>query len=166
MLYKVRGAFSARVKNTLTNRAPVFSAARWSASIACFLILVVPAAHPQALVIDHTCTDLSQIPDAWIAQAKADLHIVYQHTSHGSQLVTGLNALEGYPPFGSKYEWSDNGATGLDLDDYGIPGAAPDLSQGDYIDGNGVTPWVTATRGLLNNPANAHVNVVIWSCAA
>jgi len=117
----------------------------------------------QALVIDHTCTDLSLIPEAWIAQAKEDLHVVYQHTSHGSQLITGMNALQAFPLFGSQYQWSDSGAAGrLDLDDYGIPGCA-DLSQGDSIDSNGVTPWVTATRALLNNPANSHVNVVMWS---
>lgn len=120
----------------------------------------VKAAEP--LIIDHTCTDLSRIPDEWIENAKNNLHIVYQHTSHGSQLITGMNALENFPEFGSKYEWSDNGASGLDLDDYGIPGCA-DLSQGDWIDENGVTPWVTATRNLLDNPANSHVNVVIWS---
>ena len=120
----------------------------------------VKAAEP--LIIDHACTDLSQIPDEWIENAKNNLHVVYQHTSHGSQLITGMNALENFPEFGSKYEWSDNGAGGLDLDDYGIPGCA-DLSQGDWIDGNGVTPWVTATRNLLDNPANSHVDVVIWS---
>ena len=136
--------------------------------VICFfgiLTILSSPAFPQAIVIDHTCTDLSLIPDAWLNQAKSDLHIVYQHTSHGSQLVTGMNALEAYTPFGSKYDWEDDGspASALDLDDYGIPGAATDLSQGDYIDGNGVTPWVTSTRNLLDNPANAHVNVVMWS---
>jgi len=117
----------------------------------------------QALVIDHTCTDLSMIPDSWITQAKSDLHIAYQHTSHGSQLVTGMNALENFPSFGTRYQWSEDGSVGLDLDDYGIPGVEPDLSQGDYIDGNGVTPWVTSTRNLLDNTDNYHVNVIIWS---
>lgn len=117
----------------------------------------------QAIIIDHDCTDLSQIPDSWITQAKDALHIAYQHTSHGSQLITGMNALESFPSFGTKYQWSDDGSAGLDLDDNGIPGAEPDLSQGDYIDGNGVTPWVTSTRNLLDNTANYHVNVIVWS---
>jgi hypothetical protein len=26
-----------------------------------------------------------------------------------------------------------------------------------------VTPWVTCTRSFLDNPANAHVNVIMWS---
>ena len=103
------------------------------------ILAMVPSACADAIIIDHNCTDLSEIPDEWINQSKDDLHIAYQHTSHGSQLVTGMNALGNFPAFGSKYEWSDIGASGLDLDDKGIPGCA-DLSQGDYIDGNGVTP--------------------------
>jgi len=132
-------------------------------AIAIFMLALVPAASAAAVIIDHTCTDLSQIPDAGIEQAKSNLHIAYQHTSHGSQLVTGMNALENFPSFGTKYEWTEDGSAGLDPDDYGIPGDEPDLSQGDYIDGNGVTPWVTATRNLLYNPANYHVNVIMWS---
>ncbi|MBN1998192.1 T9SS type A sorting domain-containing protein [candidate division KSB1 bacterium] len=125
--------------------------------------LTVSLAEP--LIIDHTCTDLSQIPDVWINAAKGTLHTAYQHTSHGSQLVTGMTALRGYPDFGTKYDWDDSGnRTGaLDFDDYGIPAAAPDLSQGDYIDQYGVTPWVTGTRNLLDNPDNYHVNVIMWS---
>lgn len=43
----------------------------------------------EAIVVDHTCTDLSQIPAAWLEQAK-DLAIHYAHTSHGSQIMFGL----------------------------------------------------------------------------
>jgi len=127
------------------------------------ILTLIPSVCAEAIIIDHNCTDLSQIPDEWIENAKSDLYIVYQHTSHGSQLIAGMNALESFPSFGSKYEWSDGGAAGaLDMDDFGIPGCA-DLSQGDWIDENGVTPWVTATRNLLDDPANSHVNVVMWS---
>jgi len=118
----------------------------------------------QAVVIGHQNTDLAQIPDEWLNLAKSELHIAYQHTSHGSQLITGMECLSRYPAFGSKYDWDDSGATpgALDLDDYGIPGCA-DLSQGDWVDENGDTPWVVATRELLDAPANSHINVVIWS---
>jgi len=128
------------------------------------VVILFPAgSFAQSILVNHASTDLSKIPDLWLAEAKSNLHIVYQHTSHGSQLITGMNTLQSFPSYGAKYTWSDSGASGaLDLDDYGIPGCA-DLSQGDYIDGNGVTPWVTATRTLLNNPANSHVNVVVWS---
>ena len=115
-------------------------------------------------VIDHTATHLASIPPDAIEQAKNTLHIAYQHTSHGSQLITGMSCLKTYPAFGDTFAWDDSGRepNALDLDDGGIPGCA-DLSQGDVIDAHGVTPWVTATRTLLDNDANAHVNVIVWS---
>ncbi len=115
------------------------------------------------ILIDHTCTNLSKIPNSAIITAKSNLHIAYQHTSHGSQLITGMNALKSYPDFGNKYAWSDNGSSGLDLDDYGIPGEVNDLSAGDYIDSHGVTPWVTSTRLFLDKASNSHINVIVWS---
>lgn len=45
------------------------------------------------IIIDHTCTDLSQIPDYWLEEAKK-LSIHYAHTSHGSQINSGLAKLE------------------------------------------------------------------------
>lgn len=57
---------------------------------------------PGAIVVDHTCTDLSQIPDYWLEEAKK-LAIHYAHTSHGSQLVSGLEALSWQDP---KYGYS------------------------------------------------------------
>jgi hypothetical protein len=115
-------------------------------------------------VIDHTSTNLGSIPASAIAQAKASLHIAYQHTSHGSQIITGMNALGAFPSYGGVYAWDDTGqdANALDLDDEGIAGCA-DLSQGDSVDGNGDTPWVVATRELLDDSANSHINVVMWS---
>ncbi len=128
------------------------------------LICVFSAAGSQGqMLVDHTCTDLNSVPGGWITQAAADLHIAFNHTSHGSQIISGMDALEGFPAYGSTYEWSDDGSAGLDLDNYGIPCGVSDLSQGDSIDGNGVTPWVTCTRAFLDLPANAHINVIMWS---
>lgn len=115
------------------------------------------------ITVGHTCTDLDAIPEAWIGSAAATLHIAYNHTSHGSQIISGMDTLARFPPFGTTFQWSDNGTQGLDLDDYGIPCSVPDLTQGDYLDNNGVTPWVTCTRAFLDNPGNAHVNVIMWS---
>jgi hypothetical protein len=61
-----------------------------------FLPVVVCAGTvvPQgAIVVDHRHTDVSQIPPYWIEQAK-QLAIHYAHTSHGSQILSGLNWLE------------------------------------------------------------------------
>ncbi len=54
------------------------------------------------IIIDHTTTDLSQIPDYWIEQARG-LAIHYAHTSHGSQLMAYLPGLEAADP---KYDHS------------------------------------------------------------
>ena len=113
--------------------------------------------------VGHTQGTLEDVPDSAIELAKQNLHIVYQHTSHGSQLISGMEALMSYPAFGDLYTFSDDGSTGLDIDDYGIDAEVDDLSQGDSVDANGVTPWAVGTRALLDNPDNAHVNVVIWS---
>jgi hypothetical protein len=55
-----------------------------------------------AIIIDHTCTDATRIPDYWLAEAK-ELAIHYAHTSHGSQINSGLSALEQQD---AKYDWS------------------------------------------------------------
>jgi hypothetical protein len=113
--------------------------------------------------IDHNCTDFSEIPASAIDQAKASLHIAYQHTSHGSQLITGMSSLAAFPAFDGTYAWASGGGAGvLDLTDYAIPGCA-DLSEGDVADENGDTPWVVATREFLDAPANSNINVVLWS---
>ena len=44
-------------------------------------------------LIDHTCTDTNEIPSFWIDTAVSDLHIAYNHTSHGSHIISGMNAL-------------------------------------------------------------------------
>jgi hypothetical protein len=54
-------------------------------------------APPQAIVIDHTTIDISLIPPEWITAARAFV-IHYAHTSHGSQVLTGLAWLEGQDP--------------------------------------------------------------------
>ncbi|MBN1880254.1 hypothetical protein JW823_09115 [bacterium] len=47
----------------------------------------------ERIIINHNCTDLTQIPAYWIEAAK-DLTLHYAHTSHGSQLMSGAQTLE------------------------------------------------------------------------
>jgi hypothetical protein len=111
--------------------------------------------HPQkgTIIIDHTCARLSQIPDQWITQAKKTLHIAYGHTSHGSQIVTGMEGLVQFK--GALYSFTSGGAGGaLDLRDTPFSGAY-DLGNPDW------TSWCTATRTYLN--AHPEVNVIVWS---
>jgi len=106
-------------------------------------------------IIDHRYTDISQIPEEWINNAKADLHIAYGHTSHGSQLITGMNGLDAFMGGTGLYAWNDGPLAGaLDIDDYFVAG---DLGNPDR------TTWAQRTRDYLDNPANSDVNVIIWS---
>lgn len=148
-----------------------------AAIITGFCSIVATPVHA-GFTIGHKDTELSTIPDTWITSVKSNLHIAYNHTSHGSQLITGLNALEAFPSFSSYYSWTDNsnGSVGeLSLDDRGIPGIA-DLSQGDVDSGlddefgNDLDVWAVDTFNFLtadtdNNGVydNAHVNVIMWS---
>jgi len=51
----------------------------------------------QAIIIDHTCTDLSKIPGYWLERAK-ELTVHYAHTSHGGQVISGIENLEQLDP--------------------------------------------------------------------
>jgi hypothetical protein len=47
---------------------------------------------PLTIVIDHRTTKVASIPAYWIGEAKK-LTFHYAHTSHGSQIITGLDKL-------------------------------------------------------------------------
>jgi hypothetical protein len=119
-----------------------------------------PAVATDSLIIDHRHTDLADVPLEWIDAAKSKLHIAYGHTSHGSQVVTGMTGLTKFanaPHGGSTYAWNNGGTGGaLDLADTPFSGAR-DLGNPNF------TAWATATRSYLDDPANADVNVVMWS---
>ena len=54
--------------------------------------------YTEPLIIDHTCTDLAQIPDEWIEAAQKNLRLHYAHTSHGGQLTSGLELVQKASP--------------------------------------------------------------------
>jgi len=57
-------------------------------------LLVTGAARGGApIIIDHTTTDISKIPAEWIERARS-LVVHYAYTSHGSQVLSGLAALQ------------------------------------------------------------------------
>lgn len=127
----------------------------------CILILFLSSIYFNLLIAqttiisNHNSAKLSIIPISWIDSAKAKLHIAYGHTSHGSQLITGMEGLENWK--GSQYSFNDGGSGGaLDINDYAFSGAS-DLGSPDF------TAWESATRNYLNDPSNSDVNVVIWS---
>jgi hypothetical protein len=106
-----------------------------------------------AILIDHTCVNLSRIPQQWIVEARNNLVIAYGHTSHGSQLVSGMEGLITYA--GSLYVFNGDGSAGaLELRDTPFSGAS-DLGNPDR------EAWEEATRVYLDG--HAEVNVIIWS---
>ena len=107
----------------------------------------------QAIIIDHSDTDISQIPGTWLDKAKNQLKISYAHTSHGSQPITGMEVLENAD---STYSFTTDGSVAsgiLSIDDYTPSG---DLGQ------EGDISWASRTRTYLNNSGSDR-NVVIWS---
>jgi len=117
---------------------------------------VIFSVQPQPIIINHTCTDLSQVPASAIERAKTSLHIAYGHTSHGSQVtdgMTGLSHFSGAPWGSSRYSWNNGGTGGaLDIRDGVLSG---DLGSPDRIS------WADRTRTYLK--ANREINVVMWS---
>jgi hypothetical protein len=57
-------------------------------------LVLVPPACADAIIIDHNCTNLSEIPDEWIDATQDHIKLHYAHTSHGGQLTTGLQRIE------------------------------------------------------------------------
>lgn len=113
------------------------------------------------IIIDHQHTDITALSSGQLARAKAVLHIAYGHTSHGSQLTDGMTGLIGFANGGGLglaypnnfFAWNNGGTGGaLDLHDYAMGGDVGYYPQ-----------WVNNTIAYLDNPANADVNVIIWS---
>lgn len=119
------------------------------------------------LIIDHNHTDITRIAQSALEQAKSSLHIAYGHTSHGSQVTSGMTGLVGF---------ANNGGLGLSLphnifafNNGGTDGAL-DLEEGSgynqgWMDHDcGYYPnWVDKTRAYLDDSSHDDVNVIIWS---
>jgi hypothetical protein len=121
-----------------------------------YLPLVVgsgPSATSQALIIDHTTTDVTKIPTVYIDKAKEMLRLSYGHTSHGSQIISGMEYLQN---MSARYNFNTNGAIQsgiLSLADYTPSG---DLGNPDY------STWASLTRSYLNSNGQNR-NLVVWS---
>jgi hypothetical protein len=116
---------------------------------------VTPTGAPSgAMIIDHTNTDITRIPAYWLGQAKTLYRLSYGHTSHGSQIISGLGTVRSVQ--GATYDYTTDGsvvAGKLSIDDYTPNG---DLGNPDF------TTWAAETRAMFNTPGNNR-NVVLWS---
>jgi len=114
------------------------------------------------IIINHSNTDITDLSGTNIKSIKTNLHIMYAHTSHGSQLTEGMDGLVTFANGGGKglslpnniFSYNNGGIdSALDLDDHyadmGDVGYYPD--------------WYNYTTYYLDNPANSDINVVMWS---
>ncbi|GAG33948.1 unnamed protein product, partial [marine sediment metagenome] len=99
-----------------------------------------PVEHPGGVVADHTAAaDFDSIPATALDAAKSGFRIFYGHTSHGSQIVTGMNML-------------DTGPGTLSMEE----------DEGVDLGHNGYLGWVDITREVLGRPSD-ETNMVMWS---
>ncbi len=105
------------------------------------------ATTPEAIIADHTKVPLfHDIPLSVIDAIQDSIRILYTHTSHGSQIMTGLEMIED--------------SSGI----YGVNDGAGTLTiteRSDDLGSNGDTSWVPFTRQWLQNFPD--YNVVTWS---
>jgi predicted outer membrane repeat protein len=87
----------------------------------------------------------------WIDQARNLIRIYYEHTSHGSQIITGLEVIQ--TNLGSPYIFNYSGSGGAL--------SIHDIWNGD-LGHNGDLTWESTTRNILNQPGNTR-NMVMWS---
>ncbi len=113
--------------------------------IAIFVSACLPflfsAAAAEPIIADHqAAADFNLISAEYFDQVRANYKMFYGHSSHGSQIITGLNELENENPLYTSptfYEYGD------------------DLGH------NGDTSWVPPTRSWLDG--HADYNLAIWS---
>jgi hypothetical protein len=123
---------------------------------------------PESYIAGHQLATeeiLRSIPKEYIDLARNNLHIAYQHTSHGTHVSYGMFGLQEYKtgddilfgitnnnPAADKLDFRDNV-----IASYAAPGEdAADLSRNE-------TAFIQATRNFLDDADNAEINVVMWS---
>jgi rhodanese-related sulfurtransferase len=121
---------------------------RWCVLLFTFILLNCLITVKAQIIVDHTCIDLSKVPTNYIMAGKGAFRFWYMHTSHGSQLSTGMSLIN-QPPT-----------------DYNEDGSGGALSYNDFGDSDlgteGDTAWVVITKQQLDSPTNNR-NVVMWS---
>ncbi|MBN1199500.1 MAG: SGNH/GDSL hydrolase family protein [Bacteroidales bacterium] len=121
-----------------------------------FLILflegcLLKVSSQQPIIIGHTSTDLNMVPLEYVNEAKSTMKVWYGHTSHGSQITSGIDNLQNH--IGEPYTFNPEGS-----------GGALSYQERTDVDlgSNGDTSWAQITRQVLNDPANDR-NVIVWS---
>ncbi|MFA6568736.1 MAG: hypothetical protein WCS96_11035 [Victivallales bacterium] len=106
----------------------------------------------QGIIIDHNCTDISKVPRENIEKAKTQFKVAYGHTSHGSQIVSGMDALKRSDPSFFAFT-KDSAPNTLSFWD-AVPSG--DLGNPDR------SAWAQRTRELLTGNGRDR-NLIVWS---
>lgn len=124
---------------------------------------------PATVIADQTVafdSVLRAIPKKYIYLARKNLHIAYQHTSHGTHVSRGMFGLPGFKAGDDTlFAITHNGnpvAGKLDFHDYALASFAPNGVDAVDLSVN-ETAFIQTTRNFLDNAANADVNVIMWS---
>jgi len=105
------------------------------------LMTMATTAHSEIIADDNAVAQFDDIPSALFDSIRDDYRFFYGHTSHGSQIMTGLDIL---------------------VDEDPILYARPQFHEyGDDLGHTGDTSWVQPTRDWLD--AHPETNVVMWS---
>lgn len=128
--------------------------------LACYLAIFVcvfagAAGNPAsgAIIIDHNCIDLSAIPSKWIDAAQDLIKLHYGHTSHGSQLVTGLQRIE-----------NDDRSFAVAMSTYHLPEVDGALCM--YHPNNNPSQYYANTQGILDSNPQINYSMFGWCCQA
>lgn len=115
-----------------------------------FLLAIMPfySFANDAIIANHESINIKNIPDQYIESAK-NLRMYYWHTSHGSQIISGLEMV--YSVLGYKYAFNASGVPSFYVED----NAGTDLGH------NGNLAWVNTTRSRLET--GPLPDIVMWS---
>lgn len=126
-------------------------------------ILLISAVHSancsSPLIIDHVCTNLTQIPDQWIDAVQANFRMHYVHTSHGEQLTVGLQRIE-----------SKNAKYSVAIGNQTLPNESEAFCIYDNKDGDPSSYWssnewengMNRTRQTLRAHPSIKISMFVW----
>ena len=106
------------------------------------LVYLLSSADGQTIIADHSSVgQFESIPQSMIDSVYSHYNIYYVHTSHGSQIMTGIQMV-------------DANYTGYDY--------PPFYEVGDDLGHTGDTSWVPATRVYLNGHPECNMAMFSW----
>ena len=116
------------------------------------MLVMAPAVQAATIVADHTVvSEFESIPASYIEQAKDNFRMFYGHTSHGNQIIAGMNILR-----------IENSLYGFNLGSGTLPGTFNYDEISSDLGGENDFWWMNQTRVRLEQPL-CDRNIVMWS---